>query len=272
MLRKLMKYEFKATARILIPLYAALLGFSLINKIFIGFGNDNLSNLENISGISNIISVIVMIGYISTMVAVFVLTFFIIIHRFYKNLLGDEGYLMNTLPVSIDKNIMSKLLASVIWIIISTFVAILSVVIMAFNPGIFKELLKNIGNLFYFISHEVNISNFTIFIEGSLLILLGIIETILMVYASIALGHLVIKRKILASFGAAIGLNMAKNVIITIIGQIAFGVIELSITTANEFFAYANGVLIFSIVLSLIFSITYFIICKYIIKYKLNLE
>ena len=36
MLRKLMKYEFKATARMLLPLYGALIGFAIINKLFIG--------------------------------------------------------------------------------------------------------------------------------------------------------------------------------------------------------------------------------------------
>ena len=38
MLGKLMKYEIKATARTLIPLYIALLAFAIINKIFIGTG------------------------------------------------------------------------------------------------------------------------------------------------------------------------------------------------------------------------------------------
>ena len=36
MLKKLMKYEFKATGRLMLPLYGALIGLALINKIFIG--------------------------------------------------------------------------------------------------------------------------------------------------------------------------------------------------------------------------------------------
>ena len=43
MLGKLLKYEFKATGRLVLPLYGALLVFGLINKIFleteIGFGS-----------------------------------------------------------------------------------------------------------------------------------------------------------------------------------------------------------------------------------------
>lgn len=40
MLGNLIKYELKATVRILIPLYISLLTFVFINKIFIGSGNN----------------------------------------------------------------------------------------------------------------------------------------------------------------------------------------------------------------------------------------
>ena len=46
------------------------------------------------------------------MVAVMIVTLIIIIQRFYKNLLCDEGYLMNTLPMSVWKNITSKLVVA----------------------------------------------------------------------------------------------------------------------------------------------------------------
>ena len=95
MLGKLMKYEIKATGRTLIPLYIALLAFAIINKIFIGTGLSD--KLEGFGSIPFILSIF---GYGFTMAAVFIVTFFVIIQRFYKNLLGDEGYLMNTLPVT----------------------------------------------------------------------------------------------------------------------------------------------------------------------------
>ena len=98
MLGKLIKYEFKATGRILLPLYGALLVFALINRLLFRSSLDETINntFGTIGGIANILSVF---AYGCTMAAVFVVTFFVIVQRFYKNILGDEGYLMNTLPV-----------------------------------------------------------------------------------------------------------------------------------------------------------------------------
>ena len=98
MLSKLMKYEFKATGRTLLPLYGALLGFALINRILFRGSLDETIN-ETFGTIGNIANFISVFAYGCTMAAVFVVTFFVIVQRFYKNILGDEGYLMNTLPV-----------------------------------------------------------------------------------------------------------------------------------------------------------------------------
>ena len=111
MLGKLLKYEFKATSRILLPLYGALLIFAFIVKIFIGTKLDGV-NMDFLGGIPAVVSIFT---YGATMAAVFIVTIFIIIQRFYKNLLGDEGYLMNTLPVSTTSNISSKLISAIIW-------------------------------------------------------------------------------------------------------------------------------------------------------------
>ena len=115
MLGKLLKYEFKATSRILLPLYGALLIFAFIVKIFIGTKLDGV-NMDFLGGIPAVVSIFT---YGATMAAVFIVTIFIIIQRFYKNLLGDEGYLMNTLPVSTTSNISSKLISAIIWSLVS---------------------------------------------------------------------------------------------------------------------------------------------------------
>ena len=105
MLGKLIKYEFKATGRLLIPLYGALIIFAFISKIFMG---DFLYNSDSILG--NIPQILAILIYVGIMVAIFVVTVFIIIQRYRTNLLCDEGYLMNTIPVnfSLSKRIIYK--------------------------------------------------------------------------------------------------------------------------------------------------------------------
>ena len=59
MLGKLIKYEFKATGRILLPLYGALLVFALINRLLFRSSLDETINntFGTIGGIANILSV-----------------------------------------------------------------------------------------------------------------------------------------------------------------------------------------------------------------------
>ena len=106
MLGKLTKYEIKATARIFLPLYAGLLLFALINKVFIEI-NLLQTKMAFLSAISGMI-------YFFIIVATFIITLVVMIQRFYKNLLSDEGYLMFTIPVTPSKHIISKMIVSIL--------------------------------------------------------------------------------------------------------------------------------------------------------------
>ena len=87
MLGKLLKYELKATSRVFIPLYIAILVVSIVNGLSL--------NLE-ILNIQGLATIVLMCLFIS----LFVITIVVTIQRFNKNLLKDEGYLMFTLPVN----------------------------------------------------------------------------------------------------------------------------------------------------------------------------
>lgn len=261
MLGKLIKYELKATARTLVPLYCALLMFALINKLFIG--NNTGANMDILGGIPAMLSVF---AYGCTMAAVFILTFFVIVQRFYKNLLGDEGYLMNTLPVPTWMNISSKLGAAIIWSIVSGFVAFLSIMIMAFSPDIFRYFFTDFANDLALISSEMSIGiEITLMIVQIIIIMIvSMISGTLMLYLSIAIGHIFNKRKILASFGAFIGINMIVNTIM--------GVMQLNIFLPNDFSMGINSFIWVGILIESLLAVVFFIGCNYIMKNKLNLE
>ena len=217
MLGKLMKYEFKATARTLIPLYIALLAFAIINKIFIGTGLAD--KLEGFGSIPFILSIF---GYGCTMAAVFIVTFFVIIQRFYKNLLGDEGYLMNTLPVTTATNLTSKISIATLWNIVSGFVAILSIIIMAFEPNAFSNFFHDLFRGLSDGYSEFGVQIYIVIIEVIIAILVYLIKYVTMIYASISIGHLFSKHRILSSFGAFIVLNLITSAITSAIGIAVF--------------------------------------------------
>jgi len=128
MLARLMKYEIKATARWLLPLYGTILIFALINRFTLfspvmvfnsTYTEYSIPNQPVFSIVKGIASALFMLIYVLLFVGVFVATLIITIQRYYKNLLGDEGYLMFTLPVKSWQHILNKLLVSLLWYLLS---------------------------------------------------------------------------------------------------------------------------------------------------------
>ena len=105
MLGKLIKYDLKALAKILAPLWGVLLVMGLI------FGISIRSNLD---GIGNTMIVFSLVVIVAVIVAIFVMNVIIVIQRFWNGLLQEEGYLMFTLPVTTRSLILSKVISALI--------------------------------------------------------------------------------------------------------------------------------------------------------------
>ena len=264
MLGKLLKYEFKATSRILLPLYGALLIFAFIVKIFIGTKLDGV-NMDFLGGIPAVVSIFT---YGATMAAVFIVTIFIIIQRFYKNLLGDEGYLMNTLPVS------SKLISAIIWSLVSIFVAILSIIIMMYNREAFGNFFSIIPEAFSKAYSEFGGSLILVGIEFLVAGLLQLALNITLIYTSISIGHLLPKMKILGSFGAFIVLNIIMNTIFSSIMLLIPNSFSeyMSLVFQSNMTALVHLIGLGAAFINALWFTIFFLITRYILKNKLNLE
>ena len=105
---KLLKYEWKACARTCLPLYGVLILMSLISRI--------LYVIPKNASLDFMLPAIGSMLYMGVMMAAFVVTAVILIQRFYKNLLGSEGYLMFTLPVTVSQHLFSKTIIAVVMI------------------------------------------------------------------------------------------------------------------------------------------------------------
>ena len=109
MLGKLLKQDFRATARLILPVYAAVPVLGLFTGLITRLC-ENQSNIW-ISILGSLVSFVFSLALIAAVVTTVVL----MILRFYRNLMTDEGYLMFTLPVSTTELICSKLIVSVVW-------------------------------------------------------------------------------------------------------------------------------------------------------------
>lgn len=131
MLKNLLKYEFRATARTYGGIYLALLAAA--GLIGFSFRGDRAAAQSHVFEIGvTIYSLLVMALVIVTIVTV--------IQRFTKNLLGREGYLMHTLPVTEAQLVGSKLISSAVWLLASAVVGVVSLVVMFCVGADFTQL------------------------------------------------------------------------------------------------------------------------------------
>ena len=127
MLVKLIGYETKAFGRIMLPLYAAMLGFALITGLSLRvMPEDFLSGLPG---------VLLFMLYGILMMSIVVMTCVLSVTRFYKNLLGVEGYLMFSLPTGTGTLIASKVISVILWSAMSTVTAVLAIVLTIPGAG-----------------------------------------------------------------------------------------------------------------------------------------
>jgi len=269
MLSKLLKYEFKATARVFIYMYISLLLFSLINRFVNPFDILNKTTSFNLAAL---LSVVTITTYFIVLVGVMIVTLVMLIQRFYKNLLGNEGYLMFTLPVKPWMHIVSKLVTAVVWTILSMLTAICSILIFS---GATTEVIAALSDITDGIKG--------IFGPAGLIILpvSGIItmsEGILMVYAAIALGHLFNKHRILASFGMYFLLSVISDIFMMFLGFVYFTTLGSDffvLMQREEFYlsaGQANMLLLSLAMVSVTFGTAYFLLTNYILRKRLNLE
>ncbi len=260
MLSKLLKYEVKSTARLFLPVYAAIIIFAGINRLL--FPN-SLAPSSYPDRMQAILSFISMSIYIILIVGMMAMTLIVMIQRFYKSLLGDEGYLMFTLPVQTWKHIVNKLTVAMFWTVLSSIIALFSILIVAavgdaqiMLPEFFKAVINQIG--------------FTMTFEIAILILLSIASYILMIYAAIALGHLFSKHKLFASFGMYIGISTICQFLMT--AFLPLFNLKTFVSVSAPTLAQFQPILLYCILYTVVVIIGCFVLSNQLLKRKLNLE
>ena len=211
MLKQLLKYEFKATKRLYFGLYLALALLSVV--LGVTFRQEHaLAHSTNFQNLQ----VILMIVYVSVILAIAVLCFVNTIQRFYQNLLGREGYLMHTLPVTETQLILSKLLTSMVWVLCSGLVGVVCITVMVavgvFDPETFGmadwDRWKQLWGMLY---GELGPEFWVAMVWTILINLARLASLILCVYAACMIAHQFKKQTMVAGILAFIGMNIVEN-------------------------------------------------------------
>ena len=186
MLKKLLKYEFKATARTYGGMYLALLAASVL------FGGSvrrwNGTNSDTYSTLVGLLSLV----YTAVIIGTVVVTIMTIVQRFYRNLLGREGYLMHTLPVTETQLVTSKLISSAVWSLCSILAACLSFGILAVLMMADMDLLEQLPRMWSIIREafaRYNMEFWGALAFSGVVSFVRMVSAIACIYAACMVGH-----------------------------------------------------------------------------------
>ena len=202
MLKQLLKYEFKATGRTYGGLYLALVALAVLSGFSLrSSSKDNFASL-------------LLFAYMIVAVAVAVVSVMTIVTRFTRNLLGREGYLMHTLPVTESQLILSKLISSVVWMLCSSIVGIFSFAVMLLALSLNSAALQQLPELWQKVVEIFRMtgsSGWLWLIFETLNGLVALVSSILCIYAACMIGHQFKKHMVPAGILAFFLLSFLQN-------------------------------------------------------------
>lgn len=275
MFGKLIKHEFKAMGRVLLPIVAAL----LLVSVLANFAIDVLDNSD--SGIvANALSGLIVGAWVLALIALSTVVTVVIVLRFYRSVLCPEGYLTMTLPVSTEEVIFSKIIASVVWFIIAGFAIFLSLSFGLVNVDEIKTAFTgNWKEAFAALKSSGGLGNVILFLaEILLLIAVSSGVKILHFYLAMAIGQCADNGKVFKMILAYFGINIVMTVftvkLIPAVGNLFENIGKSALfSSSGEMLnsGAVHSVMLLAILLSAVVGAVYFLPTDKLIKKKLNI-
>ena len=258
MLGKLIKHEFRATGRILLPVYLVMLLTAALVRGFQVLTEQTA-------------------GEFMRALAVFggsILAFVLMIYRFYKNLMTDEGYLMFTLPVTTGQLIWSKMIVSAVWLLATAAMDVLSMFISVFDSAAWRDIFQLPGLLWQQLrEYAGNLG--LIPAELVVLVLLAALVCFLKFYAAIALGHSFTNRKMLLSVAFFAAFSVAEQIAASagLIGFASVGIPRSWLHGAMDYYAASAQLVLGGAILAVVlYGAVYYAVTYLSLKKRLNLQ
>lgn len=266
MLTKLIGYEMKAFGRIILPLYAATIGMAIIMGLGIRVMDEEMY--------TNLLGAVIIMIFTSLIIATTVMTGILCVQRFYKNLLGNEGYLMFSLPVGTHQLIISKVLASLIWALLGGAAGVCTVAVMGFMIVPLQDTIDFFKRIGLYIRMASLGKNLWVIAVWFVILILAFVAALMQIYTAIAVGHQWSAHRILGSILAFFGIGIVNSIIDRIMDQIGYytGWSIRFLELVGEDWMNAWQVQVSVIVSTLVLIAVYGIVTWYFLDKKLNLE
>lgn len=269
MLRKLLKYEWKDTRRLLLPLNLVIILLTIIGCILL-----NTSIFDADTGI--LLAVPLFGIYLLSIIAFSFTTLIYIYVRFYKNLFTAEGYLMHTLPVTRNELFHSKLIMGYFWFFLNSMLTALSTGALGFSVGFHAAATGMADEIDISFTELFGCSPLVLLLWALAMLVVSSLSSVLMGYVSVLLGQLMERNKLAAAVGFYFGIYMVIQLISSLV-MMSLTIIEAMNNVEEEvsLVFMPNGLpLIFPFmsIFYLILSIVFYMVCRILINRKVNLD
>ena len=277
MLGKLMKYDLRSCLRRFAPLWIAALALSVL----IGLSFRFIVDIKTGTLLTFLLGILPSMALFGLFVAMAVMALIFVIQRFYRGLLGDEGYLMFTLPASAGAHIASKGLTALILEVVSALVALLSgfLLVAVFRPAGFAEGWTEFWRMLAQLDLPAGFP--WLIVEGIFLSLVIAATETLKIYTAISIGHLAKRRRPLWGLLAYFGIDLALDIFFGV--SVSSGLVDRILNSglvtalfsgkgaisAAGAAACAMGAAIFW---ELLLGAGFFFLTRFILRKHLNLE
>lgn len=278
MLGKLFKYEFKNTAKLMLTIYGIFVVATIIASF--SFSTDAMqNNIDDYPPIIQLLAFGSIMLYFLSMFALFIVTYVYVCVHFYKTMYSDQGYLTHTLPVNPMTLFNVKLTTSWVWMMGSMgllFLSLFAIMAGATRGEIIwanRHVQWEVAQSQFETLFGMGIGSFTVLMI--VLMAFSCVSYLLMVYASISIGQLFNQHKIVWAIVAGMVIYFVEQTV---------GSIILLFTGGSYFntFIYEDVVtfydlmvappIIASWVVSVLFTVAFYIVCVVIQKKHINLD
>ena len=265
MLRKLMKHEFRATGRIMLPLFGILLLTALAARFSLGF------LLETDSWFLNLMGSLLTLAFGLAIFAVCLMAIITMVNRFRTNLLGDEGYIMFTLPASVHQQIWSKLIVSAVWFIATGLAVAAASFVLVAQQGFWHEIGDAFGQVFRNLTAYYAFNGTAFLLELLALVFVACCVLCLEFYAAMAIGYSFANHKVLFSVLSFLGLQF----VMQLLGGstlLSFNYNRFFVLPSQDAVLAMHTAMLTLIVIEAVFGAVYYVITTLFLKKRLNLE
>ena len=281
MFATLLKYEFRRTKNILLPLNLGALVIGALGYFIMLFFTKLIENPDSDLSIAAPLLYLLWVGLILMLALLGTALSIVLCIQFYREKFTDQGYLTFTLPASTHQILLSSYLNFLIWTVVNTVVTLIGITLM-FTPLITliaretSQMGLDISYLWALMKEEAA----TIIPSGVLYTVSYIMLTVSSLFYGITLPYLAItlasvlvkKLKLLLAVGIGYGMSMVMGIIPAVLSIIE-GLITGMVMVNYETGFYAPGAISYIVtsILYMAFAIGGYFLMHHLVNKKLNL-